>query len=72
MDTKPFWLSSTFWVNLVSGLVLGASWLLDHQGILPLLGISPDVAGVIVAAANILLRFRTSGGQPITLTDKRI
>lgn len=72
MDTKPFWLSSTFWLNLVSGLVLGASWVLDHQGILPLIGISPALAGVIVTVANIILRFRTSGGQPITMTDRRI
>lgn len=63
--SKPFYESTTFWVNAGSALVLGATWLVQHQGLLEAIGVSPDLVTVLMAVANIMLRFRTS--QPMSI-----
>jgi hypothetical protein len=64
---KPWYTSTTLWVNIAGGIVIILSILLDNAQILKL----PDQAiawlGVLLAIINGLLRFRTV--QPVSLSQ---
>lgn len=52
MNTKTLWQSKTFWVNLIAAL----SFLLQKEtGTM----IDPDLQGLLLAGANIILRMIT-------------
>lgn len=70
MDTKPFWQSKMFWLNLLGALLLGSDWAIGHQAVLGMLGFSPDVVAAILMVANIIRRF-SSAQAPLSLTDER-
>lgn len=60
METKPFYLSRTLWVNVVAGIAaVSTAFGLD-------LGLTPEaqtaVVGGILAVANIVLRLVTKTG----------
>ncbi len=62
METKPFWQSKTFWINVIAIVAtITGTFGLD-------LGLDPEtqatVAGVIIAIVNIILR--------LFFTDKAI
>lgn len=71
MDTKPFYTSKMFWINLLGAAVVSADFILGHQAVLGMLGLSPEVVSAIVMVANIIRRF-SSVQAPLSLTDRRV
>lgn len=67
---KPFYLSKMFWVNLLSTAAIAADWLIGHEAFLGLIGLSPDVIGMVILVANIIRRF-TSAQAPLGLVAKK-
>lgn len=64
MDTKPFWMSKTLWVNILTGLaaVAGAFGLdlgLDEET-------KTKIVVGVLAAANIVLRLVTRTGVSVS------
>src|SRR5579872_5781956 len=57
MLSKPFWKSRTFWFNAA---VLSATWLLNHKGVMAQLGLDADAQAMLIAGANLVLRFLTT------------
>ena len=55
MTVKPFWESKTFWFNFVVGVVA-----LFWGDVKPY--VSPEVAGLVVVAGNLVLRALTNQG----------
>lgn len=49
---KPFWQSKTLWLNVIGGAVLLAQGQFGQV-------LDPDVAALVLAAANVALRFVT-------------
>lgn len=66
MDSKPFYRSTTFWLNALFVLGTAAEWIIGNPGLLEGLGVSPTAQAAILAVANVLLRFRTK--RPVSLT----
>lgn len=64
-QTKPFWMSSTLWIN-VSGIVALVLSMVVNSGIIA----DPQWIALIVAVLNIVNRFRIQGQvvKPLTLT----
>lgn len=64
MQTKPFWMSSTLWINVAGVVALVLNILLATNKV-----VDPDIIAVIVAVLNILNRFRSQGTviKPLTL-----
>ena len=60
VDLKPFWKSSTIWLNVVGVLVIVLQLVTSTK-----LVVDPDVQMVLLAVLNILNRFRTE--EPIKL-----
>ena len=58
MNGKPFYKSKTFWFNVICGVAA-----LLFSDIKPY--VSPELAGILAAAGNLLLRYVTTG--PIAL-----
>lgn len=54
---KPWWQSKTIWFN---GAAIGATWLVNHLGVLQAAGISPEVQTLLIAGINLVLRFQTT------------
>jgi len=62
MDSKPFWMSKTMWVNIIAGAITGV----EIAGVTDLLTASQQSGlAVAVIAANIVLRWITT--SPVTL-----
>jgi len=59
-ESKPFYASKTFWVNLIAGVALVAQGVTGKE-VIPL-----DVQASILAGVNILLRFVTKGKVTIS------
>lgn len=53
--TKPFWESTTFWINAAGMAAVG----LEMAKMVP--GIQPEYVALIVAVLNIINRFRVAG-----------
>ena len=53
MMTKPFWQSSTLWINIVGVLIVVLDLVLQSN-LIP----DPDVTAIVVSILNILNRFR--------------
>ncbi len=53
---KPWWKSWTVWCNVA---IVASTWLLNHQGVMKAAGLDADMQGVVIAVANLILRFRT-------------
>ena len=68
METKAFWRSKMFWLNLLGAAVVAADWIIGHQAVLAMLHLSPEIIGVLVMIANIIRRF-TSAQAPLALTN---
>lgn len=59
MESKPFWMSKTLWVNAlaIAGMVLvGQAGITTEQW--------AEISGVVLATVNIVLRFVT--GEPVS------
>jgi hypothetical protein len=67
VQTKPIWASTTFWFNLIAGILTVIAPL--QAQLVSMLGSSSKVVtvmGAIVAVGNIILRFKTV--QPVSVT----
>lgn len=64
LKSKPFWKSSTLWINVL-GIIVIALDLVVKSNLIP----DPDVVAIIVAVLNIINRFRGQGGlvTPLSL-----
>ena len=62
MNTKPFWQSSTIWINAVGILAVFLTLILDLKIINDV-----EVVALIVALLNILNRFRPVEKKELTL-----
>lgn len=51
---KPFWKSSTLWLNVVGILVIGLQYITDKNLL------DPDFQTLALAVLNLINRFRTS------------
>lgn len=73
MESKPFYTSVGFWLNLATIIFGVANYLLEHQGLLPLLGVPSTMVATIIGAANafvnIYRRF-LKPQAPLTLLPK--
>jgi hypothetical protein len=62
MKTKPFWQSSTLWINVVGIIAVFLTLILDLKIINDV-----EVVALIVALLNILNRFRPVDKKELTL-----
>lgn len=66
LQTKPFWKSSTLWINAIGIVIIVLEFVLTTN-LVP----DPEVVALIVAILNILNRFRVTKPMDIkTLTLK--
>lgn len=71
MDTKVFWKSKMFYLNLFGVILMGADWIVGHGTILSTIGLSPEVVSTVLFIANILRKF-SSPQAMVTVTDRRL
>ena len=62
---KPFWQSTTLWINVAGVVALILNVVLATNKI-----VDPDIIAILVAVLNILNRFRSQGTVIKTLTLK--
>ena len=63
MKSKPFWMSSTLWINFLGLVALVLNYFIKNVFI-P----DPDLIALLVAVANILNRFRDVKKVDLTMT----
>lgn len=60
METKPFWQSSTFWINFV-GILAIILELIIKTNVIP----DADITAIIIAILNILNRLRVQSPEDV-------
>lgn len=58
---KPFYLSSTLWINVIGVIIIVIQSLIANNSI-----VDKDVVAILMAITNILNRFRNTS-QPLTI-----